>query len=346
MTDLSEAHAVVLAGGIGSRFWPASTPSRPKQLLPLGGANPLILDTVDRAVALVGLSRVHLVASDALARTFRAALPQLESIHVLRETEARGTGPALALAAHHLASLHPDAAMISLHADHIIRPLEGFRRTVRRALAAARADHRLYCIGVRPTRPETGYGYVRLGPERTAGVFEVERFVEKPDEETASGYIGSGRYLWNTGIFVWRVRDFLSALRRFTPEVARALPALDEGDVAGFFGGVQPISVDVGVMERADAVGVVEAEFEWDDVGVWNALARTRPADEAGNVLIGLARAFESADNVVWAEDAEVTLFGVSGLVVVRSGAHTLVTTRRRAPDLKSLVERLRDPEA
>lgn len=331
--------AVVLAGGVGRRFWPASTPDRPKQLLPLGGERPLLLDAVERARAVSG-ERVRIVAGEDVLRAATPLIPDLPPSCLLREPEARGTGPALAWAAHEIAASDPGAAMISMHADHVIEPRGEFIRTAERAVAAAREGGRLYCIGVRPDRPETGYGYVELGAERSPGVFEARRFVEKPGRETAARYVDSGRYMWNTGIFVWRAADLLAAIRRHTPEIAPALPLLDAGDVEGFFRRVEPVSIDVGVMERAEAVGVVEATFRWDDVGVWSALARTRGTDPAGNTVVGPARLVDASENIVWAEGGRVTLFGVEGLVVVRTEDETLVMPRERAGELKLLLER------
>lgn len=341
MTQRLDAWAVILAGGIGSRFWPASRPDRPKQLLALGSERPLFLETWERAVHLVGPERVLVVAPAALLAAFRDLVTELPEEVCLAEPSPRGTAPALAWAAWHIRSSEPDGVMISMHADHIIEPIEAFRDTLARAISAAREDGRLYCIGIRPDRPETGYGYIRLGRPRAPAVFEVDRFVEKPDRETAEAYVASGEYLWNTGIFVWRAVDLLTAIQRLTPEVGPALGRLERGDVAAFFAAVEPVSVDVGVLERSDGVGTVEASFQWDDVGVWNALARTRSADGAGNILVGPVQPVDSRENIVWAEDGPVTLFGVEGLVVVRSGGQTLVTTRERASELKDLVSRI-----
>lgn len=340
MSEPSRPWAVVLAGGIGSRFWPASIPERPKQLLPLGGERPLVVDALERAAAVAGTDRVRVVAGGDLLERFRRLLPDLSPGALLAEPAARGTGPALAWAAHHVAGLDPEGVMVAMHADHVIEPLAGFRRTVEIAVAAAGEGGRLYCIGARPDRPETGYGYVRVGRKRSDGVFEVERFVEKPGREQARRYVESGEYLWNTGIFVWRATDLLEAVRRHAPEIASALPRLDAGDVEAYFREVDAISIDVAVMERAGSVGVVEAGFRWDDVGVWSALARTRETDPAGNTVVGPARLVDAEDNIVWSEDGRLTLLGVRGLVVVRSGDETLVMPRDRAAELKELLER------
>ena len=327
-------YAVVLAGGVGSRFWPASRPERPKQLLPLGSARPLIVDAVDRASSLAGPDRSLVVTGSHLVEAMREALPDLSPEHFLVEPRARGTGPALAWAAHEIVGREPEAVMVSLHADHVIDPLQEFLETTRTGVAAA-AGGLLLCLGVVPDRPETGYGYVQRGASLGGSVYEASRFVEKPDKATARSYLEAGGYLWNSGIFIWRARDFLEAVRELAPEIA--LARLDDGDVEGFFRTSEAIPVDVAVMERCPTIAVVEASFRWDDVGGWNALPRTRQTDADGNVVQGDAHLVESEDNVVWSEDGEITLFGVRDLVVVHSGGQTFVTTRAAAAEMKRI---------
>ena len=338
----AETWAVVLAGGTGTRLWPASRPERPKQLLPLGeDRRPLVARAVERALRVAGRDRVRLIANRSLMELIREAVPDLEERHLLVEPAARGTGPALTWAAHRVAERDPDAVMLSFHADHLISPPEAFDRTARRTAEAARGGGRLFCIGARPTRPETGYGYVLLGRQLDDQVHEVEEFVEKPTRHWARRYVDSGEYLWNTGLFAWRAGDFLDVVRERAPELSVGLEALGRDDVEGFFGAVEPVSVDVAVMERAPSVGVVEADFSWDDLGVWTAVARTIDADESGNALVGDAEAVEARNNMAWSEDGRIVLFGVEDLVVVRSGGQTLVTSRDRAPDMKRLLEEL-----
>lgn len=342
-----ETWALVLAGGTGTRLWPASRPDRPKQLLPLAeDGRPLVAHAAERAARVAGRERVRLVAHRSLVPLLQEAVPDLTGDHFLAEPRARGTGPALTWAAHRVAARNPDAVILSFHADHLISPPDAFDRTAERTAEAARGGGRLFCIGARPTRPETGYGYVLLGPSLEDGVYEVEEFVEKPTRHWARRYVDSGEYLWNTGLFAWRAGDFLQVVQDRAPELAPGLELLDEGAVEEFFEAVEPVSVDVAVMERAPAVGVVEAEFEWDDLGVWTAVARTIPSDEAGNAVVGEAAAVEASDNVIWSEDGRIVLFGVDDLVVVRSGGQTLVTSREQAPRLKELLAALERKEA
>ncbi len=342
---------VVMAGGIGSRFWPASTPSRPKPLLALGSSDrPLIAETVQRGLALVPAERLHVLAGASLVGAFRDAVPDLGPASFWIEPRARGTAPVLAWAAHRIHQQDPEAVMVSLHSDHVVRPEAEFGRQIPEAAALASERDCLFTVAVPPTRPETGFGYIRPGapipgrgsPSTGTGLeaFEVSAFVEKPDQATVERYLSEG-YLWNSGIFLFPVARFLEEVRSHAPEIGLHLRHLDDGDEAGFFESVPTISVDEAVLERTPRVAAVRAAFEWDDVGSWEALARTRPADEAGNHTAGDVEAVDSGGCVVWAEDGAVVLFGVEDLVVVQSGDVTLVSARDRAPDLKSLLSRL-----
>jgi mannose-1-phosphate guanylyltransferase len=335
---------VVLAGGVGSRFWPVSTPARPKQLLPLASQRPLIADTVGRVTPLLPLDRLRILTGAPLVEPICDAVPGIDRAHMLVEPVARSTAPVLAWAAHELLRRDPDAVMASLHADHAITPPDAFRDQLHRLMAFAASNDVLLTIGVRPDRPETGYGYIRVG-EPLSGqreVREVRSFVEKPDIATAERYLADGDHLWNTGIFVWRAAFFLDQVRRHTPELAELLPLLDDGDVEGFFRSAPTLSVDVGVLERSGAVAVAPAAFRWDDVGTWDALGRSLPADPAGNVGVGPAHAVDASGCVTWADDDRpIVLFGTQDLVVVRTAQITLVAPRSRAGDLKRLLAEL-----
>lgn len=334
---------MILAGGVGSRFWPVSTPARPKQLLPLAGQQSLIAQTVARIAPLVGLERIRILTGAALSGPILDAVPELGSDGLLLEPRARGTAPVLAWAAHTLTRLQPDAVMASLHADHMIEPDEGFRATIASAAALARDERRLVTIGVAPTRPETGYGYIRPGaPIGDHGAAAVDRFVEKPDRATAERYMADG-YLWNTGLFVWPASLLLDELARHTPELAALLPLLDQGRVDEFFERAPVLSIDTGLLERSDCVAMVRAAFAWDDVGAWDALARTRPADARGNVGVGTTQFVDADDCIAWSEEGAVVVFGARDLVVVHAHGVTFVAPRNRTPDLKQMLAELPD---
>ena len=331
---------VVLAGGVGSRFWPLSTPTRPKQLLPLVDERPLLVATLDRLEPLVSPSHTLILTNETLRETVVAHVPSVPSENIIAEPRAIGTGGALAWAASEIARRDDRASiMLSVHADWAIADDDGFRTALERAASVAADTQMLVTVGVVPSRPDTGFGYIRPGEPISNGAYRVSSFVEKPDRASAERMVAEG-CLWNSGIFAWRVGDFLDEVHALTPELAQALDAA-KGDAARYFANATPITVDVGVLERSQRVAVIPGSFGWDDVGTWASLARVRQRDADGNAASGSAVLVEAADNVVHAEGADVVLYGVRDLVVVARGGLTLVTTRERASDLKALIATL-----
>ena len=250
----------------------------------------------------------------------------------------------LAWAAWEMVRRDPEAVLISLHADHMIRPDSSFVDLLCAGASLARREDLLFTVAVPPTRPETGYGYIEPGEDiETSGgphAFRVASFQEKPDHATAESYVAAGR-LWNSGIFLWRASTFLEELSAVAPEIADLLPLLEEDRVVDFFAQAPVLTVDVAVLERSDRVAAVAATFEWDDVGSWEALMRSQEPDDRGNVLIGSGHLVESSGNVVYSPEGTVVAYGVEDLVIVRSGEVTLVTRRDLAPTLKDLVDQL-----
>lgn len=331
---------VVLAGGVGSRFWPLSTPDRPKQLLPLVGPEPLLVEAVARTGALAPRDRTLILTNASLVPAVAALLPDLPAENIIAEPRPAGTAAALAWAAHVIARRDgADAVMVSVHADWAIGDDAAYQDTLRRAVDAASRHHALVTVGVVPARPDPGFGYIRQGTEVEPGLARVERFVEKPDRARAAEMVATG-HLWNSGIFVWRVGDFLEDVQRLTPEVAPALRDHPD-EIGAFFGAVQSIAVDVGVLERSDRVLVMPGDFGWDDVGTWGALRRVRAADATGNASSGEVHAVEATGNVVHSEGPAVVLYGVNDLVVVARGDLVLITTIDRSSDLKTLTSAL-----
>lgn len=332
--------AVILAGGVGSRFWPLSTPQRPKQLLPLVDDAPLLVNTVRRLAPVVPSERTLVITSASLAEAVRSLLPTLPAENVVAEPRPAGTGPALTWAALEIQRRDGDAAvMLCVHADWAIGDESAFRSTLERAARVAEDHAALVTVGVVPARPDPGLGYIQPG-DAVNGARRVARFVEKPDRATAERMVREG-YLWNSGIFVWRVKDFLDEVRAHAPEIADALHTAAAPDLRRFFAAVQPIAVDYAVMERSARVLVLPGNFGWDDVGTWGALHRVRALDAASNAVAGSVHVVDARDNVVHADSGAVVLYGVHDLVVVTRPGLTLVTTRERAADLKTLLERL-----
>jgi len=334
---------VILAGGIGSRFWPASTPNRPKQLLALATDSPLVVDTFRRGAGIVPVNQVRLLANARLTAAFQALPEQWEDDVYWIEPRARGTCPALAWAAWSIERECPGAVMISLHSDHLIEPLDDFQRTISAAVELARNREILVCVGAVPDRIETGYGHIQPGEaialESEIEASTVSAFHEKPSAANAERYLQEG-YLWNTGMFVWKASTFLNEVRVNAPEIGACLPLLEESPEA-FFDAVPEGPVDTMVLERSACVGVVQASFSWDDMGSWESLARNRAPDEDHNVVVGDGTVREGSNNIVFSEAGQVVLFGVDNLVVVRTDEATLVMPRDRASDLKTLFKKL-----
>jgi len=337
--------AVVLAGGLGSRFWPLSTPERPKQLLPLVTSQPLLVDALARLRPLVAPEQTLVLTTAALASAVAALAPAVPRANIIAEPRPSGTAAALAWAALEIERrATADAVMMSIHADWAVADADGFRATLARAAGAAAAHRCLVTVGVVPDRADPGFGYIEPGPEVEPGVRRVARFVEKPSRQAAERMWRAG-YLWNSGIFVWRVGDFLDEIRTHTPEVAPAIGAVGaDRSAERFFASITPVPVDVGVLERTNRVLVLRGDFGWDDVGTWGALRRVRAVDPSGNASSGDVHAVDASGNVVLAEGNTVVLFGVSDLVVVSRDGLTLVTTVERSAELKALVESLPAP--
>jgi mannose-1-phosphate guanylyltransferase len=335
------AWIVVLAGGVGSRFWPISTPERPKQLLPLVTSEPMLRDTIDRVKSLAPPERTLILTNASLAAAVRRVVPELPPENVIAEPRLAGTAAALAWAAHEIERrTGRDSLMISVHADAAIGDVTLFLRTLLQAGEAARAENGLVTVGIVPRFADTGLGYIEPGAVVSGSLKRVARFVEKPDRARAEAMVTAG-CLWNSGIFAWRAGVLLDELRAHCPEIARPLDA-NPTDKEAFFAAIaKPIAIDVGVLERSSRVMVVSGDFDWSDVGTWAALRAVRTADADGNVSRGTAFLRDAHRNVVHADGPTVVLYGVDDLVVVTTNGVTLVTTVERAADLKSLLDSL-----
>lgn len=330
---------VIIAGGSGTRFWPLSSPARPKQLLPLAGPVPTAVAAVNALEGLVPRDRILVVTSAALAGPLGDAMG-LPGENFLVEPRAASTAPALVWATAEAQRRDPEAAVLSMHADWHLGDGGGFRRVAALALQTARAQDRLVTVGVVPTRPETGYGYIVPGDEVAPGIRTVARFTEKPDLITVQELLGQGA-LWNSGLFAWPAPRLMEEVRLHAHELRDALPLLERNDVPGFFRSVTPVAIDVAVFERSRQVVTIPGEFPWDDVGTYEALARVRGTDDHGNVAVGPVHLVESANCIAWSEGPPLVLSGVRDLVVVYANNRILVMDRGRAADLKQTLGEL-----
>ncbi len=332
--------AVILAGGSGTRFWPLSTPTNPKQFLPLAGDRPLIVQSVDRLAGLIPVENTIIVTGERYRDRTMELLPALPAANILGEPRPRSTGPALSWATHQILRRDPEATIVSLHSDWLVKEPGRFRESCREAAETARKHEVLVTVGITPTRPDVGYGYIVPGEPLDEIARSVARFVEKPAEDTARKLIDSGA-LWNSGMFAWTATHFLEETGKLAPEIAPHLELLDGGDVTGFFDRVTPVAVDVSHFERSSSVAVVEGEFGWDDIGTWSALARLGGQAPGTNFQHGRVITVDSDSCVAWSDSDQIVLNGVSDLVVVRANGITFVSHRSRSARLKELLDKL-----
>jgi mannose-1-phosphate guanylyltransferase len=348
-------HPVILAGGRGERFWPLSRHARPKQLLPLVSEKTMVAETVDRLHGLADPGRAWILTAMDLRDAVRAAVPGVPAAQVVGEPTAKNTAPAIALAAWWLRGAGPDAVVAVLPSDHRIEPAERFRSDLKAAADLALAHRAIVTIGLKPTRPETGYGYIETGEPAAPGspARRVAAFREKPDASTAERYVSGGRHLWNGGMFLFSPDVMLEELRAHAPEIAALLPRLPDGPseegsaaaVARFYEEAPSISIDYAVMERTSRALVLPATFAWDDLGSWAALAEAGDGDPSGNLARGETLLEDSSGVIAFSDQGLIATLGVKDLVIVRTGDVTLVCPRDRAQEVRTLVQRLkRDP--
>lgn len=348
-------HAIIMAGGSGTRFWPRSRRNRPKQLLRLAGESTMLQQTVARIEHLVPPERIFIITGSDQAEATRAQLPDLPARNVVAEPAPRDTAPCVALAAGIVASKDPAGTMIVMPADHVIEPVDAFQTSVQAAVDVVDADPgALVTFGITPNRPETGYGYIERGPRvderRGIAVYRVTQFREKPDRPTAEQFVAAGNFLWNSGIFVWRAGTILDQIRQHRPKLGEALQPIlaalgtpDEPEaLVRHFPQLERVPIDKAVMEHAPEVRVLEVPYNWNDVGDWRALATLLERDAAGNAVQGHVVTRDTRDSIVISDDGGiVATLGVDDLVVVHSGKATLVARKDRLDDLKALVESL-----
>lgn len=368
-------YASILAGGSGTRLWPLSAQDHPKQFLPLPGPRTMLQETVARIAPLVPADQLYVVTFDTYAQVVAEQAPELDPTHIIAEPSGRGTAASIGLAATLIAARDPHAVMGSFHADHAISDVPGFRAALRFAEQVARQGY-LVTLGISPTYAETGYGYIRHGAalahsdDGVYTAYRVEQFVEKPQRAVAEGYLAAGNYVWNSGIFVWRVDRILQELRTHVPTVSAVLDEIGAAarqsggqaggrmtpEVAAVMRAVWPrlrenITIDVGVLERAHDLAVIPISIGWNDIGSWSQVATLYEADADGNVVFGLERATASApsgaclqtatrDTLIYSTTGRrISTAGVEGLVIVDTPDGLLVCSKEHAQRVKELAE-------
>lgn len=342
--------AVIMAGGKGTRFWPLSVESHPKQFLNISGNGTMLQETVDRLLPLISLEDVYVVCSAPYLDLVQRQLPELGDEQLIIEPAARNTAPCIGLAAQYLQERFPNETMVVLPADHVIQDREAFH-SVLKAAALMAADGWLVTFGMEPDFPATGYGYLEkgeplgsFGPQKG---FRVARFTEKPDLETARRFLRDQRYLWNSGMFVWRSDAILEEIRLHMPTLSAGLAEIatanDDMRALEVFSGLDKISIDFGIMERTEKAAMIPCSIGWDDVGSWGALKRIRTPNPEGNWVEGLVETVDSKNSVVFGAGSKlVALVGVDDLVIVDTDDVLMVCSGKATEDVKSLVDRLK----
>lgn len=343
---------VIMAGGVGERFWPQSRRRHPKQLLDLTGRGSMIRLTLDRLAGLSNPDEILIVTNvEQRAAVLEEVGDRVPADNVIAEPVGQNTAPCIGLAAVILRQWHGDAPMVVLPADHLVEPEDVFRRQVQAGAEYVARHGALLTFGIPPTRPETGYGYIRAGEPVSDGMYRVDRFLEKPDAETAAGFVAAGGYFWNSGMFMWTAGSILAEIEAHIPDLHAVLVKIEAGlgtkplpDVLkSLYPQAPSISIDYGVMEKAHDVVVMEASFGWNDVGSWEFVREVVGTDGDGNTVVGDHVLIDSSGCTVVARERLVGVLGLDDVLVVDGGDTVLVCARDRVQDVKKIVRTLKD---
>ena len=344
-------YAVIMAGGPGERFWPLSTPDSPKQFLRLLGGKTLLRRTVERIESLIPIDRQIVVAGEAQAARIHEELPELPEANLICEPVGRNTAACIGLASVFLERRDPDASTVVLPADHYIEETSAFRASLEKAVTLAQERKGTVVIGVRPDRPETGYGYMHIGSEMLQDIYPVLRFREKPDTETARRFVAARDYFWNTGIFIWQNRTLQQLLKSHLPahwsgleQIRSALGTPAYTDVlATVYSTLEKVSVDYGVLEAAENIWMVHGRFGWDDLGSWTALERLLPRDRAENIVIGRHVGLDTSHCIIYGQDEKVVAtIGLRDLIIAETEHGLLICPKSRSQDIRELLTLIR----
>jgi mannose-1-phosphate guanylyltransferase len=352
-------YGVILAGGKGERFWPLSRAHRPKQLLRLISEKTMLQETIDRVLPLIPIERIFVVTSENMVRPILDEISMLGPENILAEPQGRNTCPAIGLAAVHLKKIDPGAVMVVLSADHIIKPAERLLDIIRAGAEIASKEDRLITIGIEPTRPETGYGYIKYSRlyKTIDGLqtYEVDSFTEKPKPMVAQQYYYGRQHLWNSGMFIWSANAILQSITECQPEIGKLLNeySKDIGQNTEIDARRQlyetslPISIDFAVLENAGNVLAIKADILWDDVGSWNALERYKQKDQENNVIIGPAKITDTFETTIYNEDDDLIVsLGVSDLVIVKTDNIVLVAHKTKSNEVKKVLAEIAKDES
>ena len=354
---MPNVYAVIMAGGVGTRFWPRSREKTPKQLLEIVGKGTMIQNTVKRISKLIDPKNILIVTNKVQKPMVLKQLPKIPPGNIIVEPIGRNTAPCIGLAGLFIRRADPDAVMVVLPADHIMQDEEEFHRILNLAIWVAYESKKLITIGIHPTRPETGYGYIQVineddgtNPYFSRGVFTVKTFAEKPNEATAQQFLKSGDFLWNSGMFVWRVDAIMSEIQRLLPDMYKELVTIEDAiddksydhAVETAYRIIRGISIDYGVMEKAKDVYVLRGNFGWSDVGSWDEVYRISGKDKDGNNVTGKALLQDTKNTLIYSGDKFIATVGVEDLIVIATDNGVLVCKQGKSQEVKEIVDFLR----
>lgn len=350
----SNTYAVIMAGGSGSRFWPLSRELTPKQILRITGHNSLLQETIDRLDGFIPSDRIYVVTNRKQVRILRQHLREQDETNIIIEPTPRNTSPCIGLAAINIRRIDPEGIMIVLPSDHLITDTVAFQSTIRKGIEIVRDKDPLVTIGMPPTRPETGYGYIQFDTDNAGlqdNVYKVKTFAEKPNRATAERFVKTGDFYWNSGIFIWSAKRILEEMEEHLPEQFEQLMLIDQARgrkdydkyVASHYNRIKPISIDYGIMEVSPSpIYMIAAGFGWSDVGSWDEIYRILPKESNGNATEGESVTLDAKNNLIYSPGKLTAVIGLDNILVVNTKDATLICSTDRGQDVKVIVEKLR----
>lgn len=346
-----KTYAIIMAGGVGSRFWPRSREKMPKQLLKIFGENTMIQDTIKRIKKLIPDENIFIVTNKTQKEEIKKQLPEIPGENIIVEPFGRNTAACIGLASIIINNFHPDAVTVVLPSDHIIRDVDAFTNILRKAVDFAYKSRGLVTIGIQPTRPETGYGYIqREEKELEENIFKVKTFAEKPNYQTAEKFLESGDFLWNSGMFIWRIDVILEEIKNYMPDLYEGLLKLQkhllkddfQKQVELVYGMLRSISIDYGVMEKSNRVYVIRSTFGWSDVGSWEEVYQLSHKDENGNSIYGNCFIDDVKNSYIHSEEKFTAILGLENIIVINTDDALLVANRTHSQDVRKVVDYLK----
>lgn len=341
--------ALIMAGGKGTRFWPLSTEEKPKQFLNLVGDKTMMQMTVDRILPIIPIDKIFVCTGEKYVNLVKEQLPDLPERNIIVEPEGRNTSPCIALSALVIDRYYKDSTMVVLPSDHLIKDHNEFRNIIiKGADFLEETKDGILTLGMKPDRPETGYGYINYGKDIESGIKEVNKFVEKPNLELAKRYLKEGTYLWNGGMFLWKTKHILNEIKKYAPSTYEALHnlnSINEDEIQEYinnnYNKTEPISIDYAVLEKSKKIFVIPSEIGWDDIGTWNSIERYRKKDSNNNIIIGNVKQFDSIGNIIISSNKPIILDGVESLYIIETEDRVIIGDKGKIDNINEIKNRI-----